>query len=210
MKKVRRGSGPDFSWLKQFDVDGPFLSLPVVKGFWPSGVDRLGDADYRLVTFKQGFLAWLRAYDQQSLEKREQYAETARAWVDSVLDELAGWGDLRIGADELPAEFEIHSPGEQVRIRAHGGLRGRESGEIAALFRVVSPSEDLRGPGLDGWAATEIDRMAALLRQAGVPIGLVTDGRGGGSCGPRKGRRPGRASLTQPRGAKNRCCVTPS
>lgn len=177
MKKPPRGSGPDFSWLEQFDVDGPFLSLPVAKGFWPSGVDRLGDADDRLVTFKQGFTVWLRAYDQQSLEKREQYAETARAWVDTVLDELAGWHGLRIGADELPAEFEIHSPGEQVRIRAYGGLRGRENGEVAALLRVVSPSEDLRGPGLDGWAATEIDRMAALLRQAGIPIGLVTDGR---------------------------------
>lgn len=177
MRKPRRGSGPDFSWLEQFDVDGPFLSLPVVKGFWPSGVDRLGEADDRLVTFKQGFAVWLRAYDQRSLQKREQYAETARAWVDTVLDELAGWDGLRIGADELPAEFEIHSPGEQVRIRAHGGLRGRESGEVAALLRVVSPTEDLRGPGLDGWAATEIDRMAALLRQAGVPIGLVTDGR---------------------------------
>lgn len=177
MRKLRRGSGPDFSWLEQFDVDGPFLSLPVVKGFWPSGVDRLGDADDRLLTFKQGFTVWLRAYDQQSLEKREQYAETARAWVDTVLDELAGWDGLRIGADELPADFEIHSPGEQVRIHAHGGLRDRESGEVAALLRVVSPTEDLRGPGLDGWAATEIDRIAALLRQAGVPIGLVTDGR---------------------------------
>ncbi|MGV0795714.1 DNA methyltransferase [Mycolicibacterium elephantis] len=177
MRKQRRGSGPDFSWLEQFDVDGPFLSLPVVKGFWPSGIDRLGDADDRLVTFKQNFTMWLRAYDQRLLEKREQYAETARAWVDTVLDVLAGWEGLRIGADELPAGFEIHSPGEQVRIRAHGGLRGRESGEVAALLRVVPPTEDLRGPGLDGWAATEIDRMAALLRQAGVPIGLVTDGR---------------------------------
>ena len=177
MTRPRRGFGPDYSWLRQFDVDGPFLSLPVVKGFWPSGVDRLGDADDRLVTFKQGFAAWLRAYDQQTLEKRDQYAEVARAWVDTVLDELAGWGGLRVGADDLRQEFETHSPGEQVRIRADGGLRGRESGEVAALLRVVGPTEDLRGPGLDGWAATEIDRMAALLRKAGVSIGLVTDGR---------------------------------
>jgi len=177
MMKARRGAGPDYSWLRQFDVDGPFLSLPVVKGFWPSGIDRLGDADDRLVTFKRGFSAWLRAYDRQSLEKRELYAETARLWVDTVLDELAGWEGLRIGADGLPEEFEIHSPGEQVRIRADGALRCRDSGDFAALLRVISPSEDLRGPGLDGWAATEIDRMAALLRRAGVPIGLVTDGR---------------------------------
>jgi hypothetical protein len=177
MIKPLRGLGPDYSWLRQFDVDGPFLSLPVVKGFWPSGVDRLGDADDRLVRYKQGFTAWLRAYDQKILEKRDQYADIARAWVDTVLDELAGWDGLRISADDLPREFETHSPGEQVRIRADGALRGRESGEVAALLRVVSPSEDLHGPGLDGWAATEIDRMAALLRKAGVAIGLVTDGR---------------------------------
>lgn len=177
MTRVRRGLGPDFGWLAQFDVDGPFLSLPVVKAFWPSGIDRLGDADDRLVTFKQGFTAWLRAYDQQSLDKREQYAHVAGAWVDTVLDDLAEWSGLRIGADELPQGFETHSPGEQVRIRAQGGLRGREDGEVAALLRVVGPTEDLRGPGLDGWAATEIDRMAALLRESGVAIGLVTDGR---------------------------------
>ncbi|KAA0115088.1 SAM-dependent DNA methyltransferase [Mycolicibacterium sp. P9-22] len=148
-----------------------------MKGFWPSGIDRLGDGDERLSTFKQGFTAWLRAYDQQSLDKRDQYAAIASAWVDTVLDELAGWRGLRIEADELPRAFETHSPGEQVRIRAAAGLRGREGDEIAALVRLVSPSDDLRGPGLDGWAATEIDRMAALLRKSGVPIGLVTDGR---------------------------------
>ncbi|BBX48053.1 hypothetical protein GCM10009641_09030 [Mycobacterium cookii] len=137
----------------------------------------MGDADDRLVSFKQGFTAWLRAYDQRSVEKRDQYAEVAKAWVDIILDQLAAWDGLRVSADELPGEFETHSPGEQIIIRADGGLRGRESGELAALLRVVTPSEDLRGPGLDGWAASEIDRMAALLRKSGVSIGLVTDGR---------------------------------
>ncbi|MHA7662673.1 Eco57I restriction-modification methylase domain-containing protein [Mycolicibacterium sp. HS_4_1] len=178
MTRSRRGGiSPDYGWLRQFDVDGPFLSLPVVKAFWPSGIDRLGDANDRLVTFKQGFTAWLRAYDQQSLEKRDQYAEISRAWIDTVLDELAGWDGLRISAADLPQEFEIHSPGEHVSVRADGALRGRESDQIAALLRVVAPREDLRGPGLDGWAATEIDRMAALLRKSGVSIGIVTDGR---------------------------------
>ena len=143
MSRPRRGGGPDYSWLRQFDTDGPFLSLPVVKAFWPSGVDRLGDADDRLVVFKQGFTAWLRAYDQQTLQKREQYVEIAKAWVDTVLNQLAGWEGLRISADELPHEFETHSPGEQIRIRADGALRGREGGEVAALLRVVIPE---RGP----------------------------------------------------------------
>lgn len=177
MRTTHRVPGPDFSWLNQFDVEGPFLSLPVAKGFWPNGVDRLGDTDDRLVAFKRGYTSWLRAYDQQSVEKRDHYTGVARAWVDTVLDQLAGWNGLRISADELAPELEIHSPGERLRVRADGGLRGRETDEVAALLRVIAPREDLRGPGVDGWAATEIDRMAALLRKAGVAIGIVTDGR---------------------------------
>ena len=149
----------------------------MVKAFWPSGIDRLGDADDRLITFKQAYATWLRAYDTQSIEKRDQYIQTVHAWVDIVLEELAYWTDLRIGAADLPGDLESHSPGERVTVRADGALRGREDGELAALLRVVADTEDLRAPGLDGWAASEIDRMAALLRRSGVDIGIVTDGR---------------------------------
>jgi hypothetical protein len=42
---------------------------------------------------------------------------------------------------------------------------------------VVAPSDSLRDIIDDGWAASAIDRMEAVLRAAGVPVGLVTDGR---------------------------------
>lgn len=173
----RRGkTDVDHSWLEQFETEGPFLSLPVVKSVWPTGVDRLGDTNDRAVTFKQAYADWLRAYDARTPDNRDEYTEVTRAWIDTVLDRLADWDGLRVPATDLPSDVEIHSPGEQIRLRPDGALEGRDA-DYVALLRIVDPSDDLRGPGLDGWSATEIDRMAALLRKADVEIGVVTDGR---------------------------------
>lgn len=168
-------------WLAQVETEGPFLALPVVKDIWPDGVDRLGDADDRMVTFKQAFVTWQREVDAFALADRtpdavERYAEVRNAWVDTVLDDLAGWGGLRHTADELPATFGIRSPGEQVAVRPSGALKGRDA-DYAALLLVVEPSTSLRETGLDGWAATEVDRMAMLLRKSHVEVGVVTDGQ---------------------------------
>ncbi|WIX85856.1 DNA methyltransferase [Amycolatopsis sp. DG1A-15b] len=172
----RRKTDVDHSWLDQFESEGPFLSLPVVKSVWPTGVDRLGDTGDRAITFKQAYADWLRAYDARTPDNRDEYAETTRFWIDTVLGQLADWEGLRIPATDLPSDLEIRSPGEHIRIRSDGALEGRDTG-YAALLRIVEPSDDLRGPGLDGWSATEIDRTAALLRKADVEIGIVTDGR---------------------------------
>ncbi|WP_210438813.1 Eco57I restriction-modification methylase domain-containing protein [Nocardioides xinjiangensis] len=168
-------------WLAQVETDGPFLALPVVKDIWRDGVDRLGDADDRMVTFKQAFVTWQREVDAYALADRtpeavERYAEVRHAWIDTVLDDLAGWDGLRHTADELPSTFEIRSPGEQVAVRPSGALKGRDA-EHAALLLVAEPTTSLRETGLDGWAATEIDRMAMLLRKAEVEVGVVTDGQ---------------------------------
>lgn len=168
-------------WLAQVETEGPFLALPVVKDIWRDGVDRLGDADDRMVTFKQAFVTWQREVDAFALADRtpdavERYAEVRNAWVDTVLDDLAGWDGLRHTAVELPATFEIRSPGEQVAVRPTGALKGRNA-DYAALLLVVEPTTSLRETGLDGWAATEIDRMAMLLRKSQVEVGVVTDGQ---------------------------------
>jgi hypothetical protein len=168
-------------WLSQVETEGPFLALPVVRDIWPDGVDRLGDADDRMVTFKQAFVTWQHEVDAFALADRtpevtERYAAVTRAWIETVLDELAGWGGLRIAGEELPGTLEIRSPGEQIAVRPSGALRGRDS-EYAALLLVSEPTTSLRDTGLDGWAATEIDRMAMLLRKAQVEVGIVTDGQ---------------------------------
>ena len=164
-------------WLAQVETEGPFLALPVVKDIWPDGVERLGDADDRLLTFKQAFATWLREYDEQAIHDAERYREVVEQWVDTVLDGLAGWQGHRIRQDELPADLVVTSPGGQVTLRPSGAIRGRD-GDIAGLIRVVEPRPSgLHTGGFDGWSATEIDRMSMLLRKAGVEIGVVTDGQ---------------------------------
>ena len=71
----------------------------MIKDIWPDGVDRLGDADDRMVTFKQAFITWQRemdafAYADRTPEAKERYAAVTRAWIDTVLDDLAGWNGL--------------------------------------------------------------------------------------------------------------------
>lgn len=169
-------------WLSQVDSEGPFLAVPVLKDIWPQGVERLGDADDRMVTFKQAYVQWQRVFDvysdsAKSEEARGDYTAVTRAWIDLALDDLAGWQDLRLPADDTRlTDLGITSPGGEITVRPSGALEGRD-GDLAALLLVSTPTTDLRATGLDGWAATEIDRMAMLLRKARVEVGIVTDGQ---------------------------------
>ncbi|MFJ6096606.1 Eco57I restriction-modification methylase domain-containing protein [Williamsia muralis] len=176
-KTARRNQDFHSDWLTQVDIEGPFLALPVLKDMWPDGVDRLGDADDRLLAFKQAFSRWQRALDQLAAqpltpESKATYDEVNRAWIDTVLDQIAEWDGLRT---EL--EIGVQSPGEQITVTATSGLAGRD-GETAAMLLVCEPtSGGLRETGLDGWAANAIDRLAMLLRKAGIEVGIVTDGQ---------------------------------
>jgi len=181
-RKIKSVSDQHQDWLAQIDTEGPFLALPVVMDVWPQGVDRLGDADDRMITFKQATVQWQRALDEytesaRSEEAKEHYGRVNRAWIELVLDRLAGWQDLRVAEpDARLADVEITSPGGEIAVRPSGALEGRDK-DLGALLLVSAPTSDLRATGLDGWAATEIDRMAMLLRKAGVEVGIVTDGQ---------------------------------
>ncbi|MGV6991239.1 Eco57I restriction-modification methylase domain-containing protein [Gordonia amicalis] len=178
MKKTNsRKQDFHLDWLSQVDIDGPFLALPVLRDMWKDGVDRLGDTDDRLLTFKQAFARWQRALDRfasepRTPESKAAYAEVKGAWIDTILNQIAEWDGLRANVD-----VSVQSPGEQVTVAASGGLAGRDGG-VAALLLVCEPTAGgLRETGLDGWPANEVDRLAMLLRKAGVEVGIVTDGQ---------------------------------
>ena len=69
-----------------------------------------------------------------------------------------------------PLARPTRSPSARPARSSHGDT-------IGALVLVIDPVDSLRDPLADGWAASPIDRMEELLRTAGVPIGVVTDGR---------------------------------
>ena len=172
---------PHREWLDLLDTDGPFLSVPVLKKAWPTGMnapdrsalDALRDAK---PAFEKAWDAWDLA-DKDTADRGaaalEKYRQARDAWVDVILRTVLGWKNFYLTPASV--DVKVHSPDYAVTVSPTGALtRGDTTG---ALVLVTDPVESLRDPLNDGWAASPIDRMEELLRKSGVRIGVVTDGR---------------------------------
>ena len=172
---------PHREWLDLLDTDGPFLSVPVLKKAWPTGMnapdrsalDALRDAK---PAFEKAWDAWDMA-DKDTADRGaaalEKYRQARDAWVDVILRTVLGWKNFY----HTPAsvDVKVHSPDYAVTVSPTGALtRGDTTG---ALVLVTDPVDSLHDPLNDGWAASPVDRMEELLRKSGVRIGVVTDGR---------------------------------
>lgn len=156
-----------WEWLSLIDRDGPFLSKAALKSFYPSGLPRPTVDDVGEV-FVEEFVRWSTAWS----EAGEVYEAARDRWVMAVLRRLLDWSD---DLHPSPAGLIAKSPNDAVTVAPWAALSG--DGVPAALVTVVDRTDNLRAAGTDGWSANAIDRMAVLLRETGVPIGIVTDGR---------------------------------
>ena len=166
------------AWLERFDLDGSFLSVPALLKAWPSGMPQpdgnqvaaLKDARH---PFEKAWDRWDSATEERDAQEAlADYREARDAWVTTVLRDVIGWKDLYTTAVVGP---HVHSPDYAVTVHPSGGLVRGDA--IGALVLVTDPVDKLRAPLGDGWAASPVDRMEELLRAAGVPVGVVTDGR---------------------------------
>lgn len=158
-----------WEWLSLIDTEGPFLSKPALKSFYPRGLPSNASLDDVNSTFVAEFARWSSAWTTPS---PETYAKARDRWVESVLRTSLEWSDdLALG----PAGIAAYSPDKSVSVTAWAALSGADGS--AALVSVVERTDDLRTVGSDGWSADAIDRMSLLLRESGVTIGVVTDGR---------------------------------
>lgn len=156
-----------WEWLSLIDHDGPFLSKAALKSFYPSGLPR-PDADETSTAFVDEFVRWSAAWSASPVVH-----EAARdRWVGTVLRRLLDWSD---DMQLSPTGLTAGSPNGAVTVAPWAALGGEGTPE--ALVTVVDRTDDLRSTGADGWSANAIDRMAVLLRETGVTIGIVTDGR---------------------------------
>src|SRR5829696_3835607 len=190
--RPRRAAPPTASelhrrWLQLVDTDGPFLAVPALKRVWPQGMPSLDDDRHaELMAARPEFeRAWDTFHarreqggDTSQVEAARRAYDRARdAWVEVILREVIGWEDHHttdLATLPIPSPVAT-SPDRRVSIHATGAVRHGD--RIGALVLVVDPGDSLRDIVDDGWAASPIDRMEVLLRDSGVPIGLVTDGR---------------------------------
>jgi hypothetical protein len=165
--------------LTLFDIEGPFLAIPALKRVWPNGIpDYRSNNPASFDTFtglKRDFEAAWESLDRNPASDAhlDDYRQTRDQWVESVLRDVIGWAE-ELHWGPVPG-IQTQSPNRAVTITAQGALRASDS--WGALVYVVDPTDSLRQTPNDLWAATPIDRIDALLREAKVPIGIVTDGR---------------------------------
>ncbi|WP_228489015.1 Eco57I restriction-modification methylase domain-containing protein [Raineyella fluvialis] len=159
-------------WLQLVDTEGPFLSIPVLKGLYPQGIQTL-DTDV-LTDLKAAKGPFEQAWDRWSKGEGtlDDYRQSRDTWVDLVLRRIFAWGDLYT-TEGTPVA--VTSPNGRVSLSSTGAFCRK--GETYALTWVIDPVRSLRDLGEDGWATDAIDRMELMLRHAGIPIGVVTDGR---------------------------------
>lgn len=173
-RERRRTHGADSlqqhrDWLQLVDIEGPFLSLPVLRVVWPT-LDSLDGPIQQAL--RLAHRRWQGAPDEHQ-----------STWLDFVLRELIGWSDallwnrndvldhLSLDVVEhdtrLTPAFVLISPGGEVM-----------PATVHILGMSVAPGTHptKRIPG-DTWAAPPADRLARLCRHHGVQLGLVTDGR---------------------------------
>jgi hypothetical protein len=166
------------AWLDLVDTDGPFLAIPLLKRVWPQGMPSLSPEERDTLSaarkpFEQAWEALDQTPDDDSA--RALYDQATREWVQIVLRDVVGWQEHLLWGQEAATGITSSSPDRRITLTPTAALRG--SNGFGSLVTLVPPSENLYDTGTDGWAATAIDRMEALLRDGGVPIGIVTDGR---------------------------------
>jgi hypothetical protein len=147
-------------WLKLIEINGPFLSVPVLTAEWPDL--EAPDAQAR----------------DQLRQQHRQWQEEARgnadSWIGFVLDDLLGWkGTVRWnGLGSLALDVPEH----ETTIIPSFTLADPGTGEVRLIGLVSEGNPAARVRGSD-WPATPVDRLAQLCRHHGVELGLATDGR---------------------------------
>jgi len=154
-------------WLGLVDIEGPFLSMPILSSTWR-----------HLDALDEQMRPRLRAAHS---DWRLDHGEGRQAWIRFVLRDLLAWGsDLHMNPSELErfaftAEHGTILTPDFLLADPHPGPDAKQ----ALLLGLVFPDGTLPNARIGGsaWAATPVDRMAKLCRRHRVELGLVSDGR---------------------------------
>ena len=117
---------------------------------------------------REGWESWDRDRDDAG-RRSTDYRAARDAWVDDVLRDVLGWGELWSTdvTRPLPAR-RVTSPDQAVTVDADRRAACTAT-RSARWCWVVDPVDSLRDPLDDGWAASPIDRMEELLRASRRP-----------------------------------------
>ena len=185
MSNPQRRSGRDSAeqhrnWLDLVEIDGPFLTLPVLLDEWPNGLVPVEPEQRK--NLRREHSRWQR----DASAGRDE-------WVRYILADLLGWKDTLRTEDLEPLTLEVAEHDTHVRpsfvlttpeaaadtSTAPGGEPAPiKAGDVRLLGLALPagqvPTARVRG---ESWSASPVDRLAKLCRHHDVELGLATDGR---------------------------------
>lgn len=163
---MRRRAAPEphDDWLTLLDVEGQFITVPIMRAAFPSGLDAVppdvrAEARARLARLasapasedaRWGWIAWL--------------LRTALGWKDRMIDGAATAG------------ISYTAPEYHETLRADAALLGEDGKARVVVVRVPNGMPFTKRPAGSDWNASPLERVALLARTHGIRIALLTDG----------------------------------
>jgi hypothetical protein len=157
-------------WLSLVPNSGPFLSLPVLAQAFPQGLDA-HDVDHAR-RLRMAFVEW----DGNQLGNRPDPA-IHRAWIKLVLGETLGYDKRLAEGQEIPPTLKSEIVGCGEKVRPDFIINDPVSKTARLLIQVYPRSHSLNKPLPRSASNLSPDsRMMQLLRDAGIRLGIVTNG----------------------------------
>lgn len=162
--RYRAPAGRHDDWLALLDVEGQFITVPILRAAFPSGLDAVPAELRAEVRARLGALASAPA------------SEDARwAWIAWLLRTVLGWKDRMVdGARAAAIAYAV--PEYRETIRADAVLIGEDGKPRAVVLRVPFGTPFGRRPAGSDWNASPFERAGLLARARGIRIALLTDG----------------------------------
>jgi hypothetical protein len=161
-------------WLSLIDISGPFLSMPILLESFPQGLEQSNNESEIRRRVAQAYEEWA---DNQEGNRPDPAIHLQ--WLRFLLEEVLEMRrDVILEGQQLPADLShlVKEHGET--LRPHLAIRASHERKPRLLVQLYDHKQDLEKALRDGsWKASPATRMMELLRNTGVRLGLVSNGR---------------------------------
>jgi hypothetical protein len=174
MSTDRRVTRQHAEWLSLIDISGPFLSMPVLLESFPQGLDLTDDEGKIRRRVRLAYDEWIE--NQEGL-RPDPAIHTQ--WLRFVLEEVLQMRpDAILEGQQIPADLCYESKERGEILRPLMVIRSPYEQKPRLLIQLTPHKQDLSKP-LEGKQrnGSPATRMMELLRQSGVRLGLLTNGR---------------------------------
>ncbi|GHO65076.1 hypothetical protein KSC_039680 [Ktedonobacter sp. SOSP1-52] len=162
------------NWLALIDISGPFVSMPVLLKYFPQGLDLQGDEAELRRRVRLAYEEWA---DNQGGTRPDPAIHTQ--WLRFVLEEVLSMDEQAIlEGQAISADLSYTSKEYGETIRPDMVIRSPFEPKPRVLVQLYPPSQDLeKAVTFTNWKVSPATRMMEMLREKGVRLGLVTNGR---------------------------------